>query len=107
MGVRLYGDGFSNEFAAKLAGERALRELLDNLANEPEDIGPQQPAVPSCEKCGGIDRAHAGCAWPRNAARASALPLHALRAGHQTEGTPILDQSRYWSRVPSDVASSY
>ena len=25
----------------------------DNLANEPEDIGPQQPAAPSCEKCGG------------------------------------------------------
>ena len=53
MGVRVYGDGLSNEFAAKLAGEKALRELLDNLANEPEDIGPQQPAVPSCEKCGG------------------------------------------------------
>lgn len=53
MGVRLYGDGFSNEFAAKLAGEKALRELLDNLANEPEEIGLNQPAVPSCEKCGG------------------------------------------------------
>ena len=51
MGVRLYGDGFSNEFAAKLAGEKALRELLDNLANEPEETN--QPAVPSCEKCGG------------------------------------------------------
>jgi hypothetical protein len=52
MGVRLYGDGFPNEFAAKLAGEKALRELLDNLANEPEDIGLNQPAVPTCEKCG-------------------------------------------------------
>ena len=37
----------------KLAGEKSLRELLDNLANEPEDIGLNQPAVPSCEKCGG------------------------------------------------------
>ena len=53
MGVRVYGDGFSNEFAAKLAGEKALRELLDNLANEPEEIGLNQPAVPSYEKCGG------------------------------------------------------
>jgi hypothetical protein len=53
MGVRLYGDGFPNEFAAKLAGEKALRELLDNLANEPGDINPNQPAAPSCEKCGG------------------------------------------------------
>ena len=53
MGVRVYGDGFPNEFAAKLAGEKALRELLDNLANEPEEIGLNQPAVPSCEKCGG------------------------------------------------------
>ena len=53
MGVRLYGDGSSNEFAAELAGEKALRELLDNLANEPEEIDLNQPAVPSCEKCGG------------------------------------------------------
>lgn len=53
MGVRLYGDGFSNEFAAKLAGEKAPRELLDNLANEPEEIGLYLPAVPSCEKRGG------------------------------------------------------
>ena len=52
-GVRVYGDGFPKEFAAKLAGEKALRELLDNLANVPEEIGLNQPAVPSCEKCGG------------------------------------------------------
>jgi hypothetical protein len=28
------GDGFKSEFAAKLAGEKALRELLDGLAQE-------------------------------------------------------------------------
>ena len=34
IGVRLNGDGFNSEFAAKLAGEKALRELLDGLAQE-------------------------------------------------------------------------
>jgi hypothetical protein len=34
LGVRLDGDGFKSEFAAKLAGEKALRELLDGLAQE-------------------------------------------------------------------------
>ena len=34
IGVRLSGDGFKSEFAAKLAGEKALRELLDGLAQE-------------------------------------------------------------------------
>jgi hypothetical protein len=34
LGVRLNGDGFKSEFAAKLAGEKALRELLDGLAQE-------------------------------------------------------------------------
>jgi hypothetical protein len=34
LGVRLHGDGFKTEFAAKLAGEKALRELLDGLAQE-------------------------------------------------------------------------
>jgi hypothetical protein len=29
MGVRLNGEGFRSEFAAKLTGEKALRELLD------------------------------------------------------------------------------
>ena len=28
------GDGFNSEFAAKLAGEKALREFLDGLAEE-------------------------------------------------------------------------
>jgi hypothetical protein len=28
------GDGFKSEFAAKLAGEKVLRELLDGLAQE-------------------------------------------------------------------------
>jgi hypothetical protein len=34
LGVRLDGDGFKSEFAAKLAGEKALRDLLDGLAKE-------------------------------------------------------------------------
>jgi len=34
LGVKLNGDGFKSEFAAKLAGENALRELLDGLAQE-------------------------------------------------------------------------
>ena len=34
IGVRLDGDGFESEFAAKLAGEEALRELLRGLAQE-------------------------------------------------------------------------
>jgi len=34
IGVRLNGEGFKSEFAAKLAGEKALRELLDGLAQE-------------------------------------------------------------------------
>ena len=34
IGVRLNGDGFNSEFAANLAGEKALRELLDGLAQE-------------------------------------------------------------------------
>jgi hypothetical protein len=34
IGVRLNGDGFESEFAAKLAGEEALRELLHGLGQE-------------------------------------------------------------------------
>ena len=34
LGIRLNGDGFKSEFAARLAGEKALRELLDGLAQE-------------------------------------------------------------------------
>ena len=34
LGVRLNGDGFKSESAAKLAGEKALRQLLDGLAQE-------------------------------------------------------------------------
>jgi hypothetical protein len=34
LGVRLNGDGFKSESAAKLAGEKALRQLLDGLAEE-------------------------------------------------------------------------
>jgi hypothetical protein len=32
--ARSQGDGFKSEFAAKLSGEKALRELLDDLAQE-------------------------------------------------------------------------
>jgi len=34
LGVRLDGDGFKSEFAAKLAGEKPLRDFLDGLAQE-------------------------------------------------------------------------
>ena len=34
IGVRLNGDGFESEFAAKLAVEEALRELLYGLGQE-------------------------------------------------------------------------
>jgi len=34
LGVKLYANGFKSEKAAKLAGERALRELLDGIARE-------------------------------------------------------------------------
>jgi len=34
LGIRLNGDGFKSELAAKLAGEKALRELLNGLAQE-------------------------------------------------------------------------
>ena len=36
LGVRLYHNGFVSESAAKLAGEKALRNLLDGLAAEEE-----------------------------------------------------------------------
>jgi hypothetical protein len=52
MGVRVYGDGFPNEFAAKLRWRKGTARA-SRIANEPEDIGLNQPAVPSCEKCGG------------------------------------------------------
>ena len=35
LGIKLYANGFRLEKAAKLAGEKALRELLDGLARQP------------------------------------------------------------------------
>ena len=32
--IRLYGGGFKTEFAAKLAGEKALSEFLGGLAEQ-------------------------------------------------------------------------
>jgi hypothetical protein len=41
IGVRLYGDGFTSEHAAKLAGEKALVELLARLRQEEnKDLSP-------------------------------------------------------------------
>jgi hypothetical protein len=41
IGVRLYGDGFTSEQAAKLAGEKALVELLERLRQEEnQDLSP-------------------------------------------------------------------
>jgi hypothetical protein len=34
LGVRFYANGFRSEKTAKLAGEKALRELLDGIAKE-------------------------------------------------------------------------
>jgi hypothetical protein len=34
LGVKIYANGFKSEKAAKLAGEKALRELLDGIARE-------------------------------------------------------------------------
>jgi hypothetical protein len=34
LGAKLYGGGFKSESAAKLAGEKALRELLEGIAKE-------------------------------------------------------------------------
>jgi len=34
LGIKLYANGFRSEKAAKLAGEKALRELLDTIARE-------------------------------------------------------------------------
>jgi hypothetical protein len=40
LGVRLYGDGFKRDGAAKLAGEKALRELLDGILQIEGDVWP-------------------------------------------------------------------
>jgi hypothetical protein len=59
LGVRLYGDGFKSESAAKLAGEKALREFLDGLAQQQSDpVGSKGTRVdeddsPSCAQCSG------------------------------------------------------
>ena len=37
LGARLCGDGLQSEQAAKLAGEKALRELLERLRREEND----------------------------------------------------------------------
>ena len=34
LGVKIYANSFKSEKAAKLAGEKALRELLDGIARE-------------------------------------------------------------------------
>jgi hypothetical protein len=34
LGVRFYANGFKSEKAAKLAGEKALRDLLDGIVRE-------------------------------------------------------------------------
>jgi hypothetical protein len=34
LGIKLYASGFKSENMAKLAGEKALKELLDGIAQE-------------------------------------------------------------------------
>lgn len=61
LGVRLYGGGFKTEFAAKLAGEKALGEFLQGLAQQQSKSNPvhsQAPSAddddtPSCGQCSG------------------------------------------------------
>jgi hypothetical protein len=38
LGVKVYDDDFNSEQAAKLAGEKALKELLDRLCQEGNDV---------------------------------------------------------------------
>jgi hypothetical protein len=62
LGVRLYGDGFKSEAAAKLAGEKALREFLDGLVQQQSNpVRSNGMAVadddnPSCAQCSGSMR---------------------------------------------------
>ena len=39
MGVKLHAGGFTSEFTAKLAGEKALRKLLDGITEERRRTG--------------------------------------------------------------------
>ena len=58
--VRLYGENFSSEAAAKLAGEKALRELLDDPAGEARRSEfVSRHSDPFC----------ANCNWPMSLAR--------------------------------------
>jgi hypothetical protein len=43
LGIKLYADGFKSENAAKLAGEKALREPLDGIAREQSKGGGETP----------------------------------------------------------------
>jgi len=38
LGIKLYANGFKSENAPKLAGEKALRELLDGIAREQNHV---------------------------------------------------------------------
>jgi hypothetical protein len=59
LGVRLYGGGFKSEFAAKLAGEKALSELRAGLAQQRADpvaspgAAVEDEDTPSCPRCSG------------------------------------------------------
>jgi hypothetical protein len=97
LGVRLYGDGFKSEFAAKLAGEKALSELLDRLAEqESNPVHSQAVSVdgsnsPSCAHCSGPMKLVRTI--PRRGAFPELFVLHCARCGHvetkeQPEGAP-------------------
>jgi hypothetical protein len=53
LGVQLYGEGFSSQSAAKLAGEKELREILDRLEHQVADPAPSVGAdsPPVCTRC--------------------------------------------------------
>src|SRR5262249_53264102 len=51
LGVRLYHDGFPSESAARLAGERLLRRLLDGLRDmRPDLTDDKRPAAGSIRR---------------------------------------------------------
>jgi hypothetical protein len=39
-GIRLYGKGFKTEFAARLAGEKALRSVLSQMKSDSTQFAP-------------------------------------------------------------------
>lgn len=86
LGIRLYGSGFKTEFAAKLAGEKALSEFLDGLAAQQSNPVPAQAAsagdddTPSCPHCSAPMKLVR--AIPRVGAHAGLFVFNCTRCNH-------------------------